>query len=90
VNYSKDNYHIGDLDKMLKLVTEIPHENIRDTTDYQLEISELVQKLAAEKGSIKDIEICVDDRIKFCKEGANFPIEGLTAATGIAIKPISF
>ncbi len=88
VNYSKENYHIGDLDKMLKLVTEMPHENIRDTTDYQIEISELVRKLASEKGSIKDIEICVDDRIKFCKEGAGFPIEELTTATGIAIKPI--
>ena len=90
VNYSKENYHIGDLDKMLKLKTEIPHENIRDTADYQIEISELVKKLAAEKGSIKDIEICADDRIRFCKEGAAFPIEGLAAATGIAIKPIAF
>jgi len=90
VNYSKENYHIGDLDRMLKLVTEMPHENIRDTVDYQLEISELVKKLAAEKGSIKDIEICVDGRIKFCKEGAGFPIEGLAAATGITIKPIAF
>ena len=90
VNYSKENYHIGDLDKMLKLKAEIPHENIRDTTDYQLEISELVKKLAAEKGSIRDIEICVDDRIRFSKDGAAFPIEGLAAATGIAIKPIAF
>jgi hypothetical protein len=68
----------------------MPHENIRDTIDYQLEISELVKKLAAETGSIKDIEICVDGRIKFCIEGAGFPIEGLAAATGIAIKPIAF
>ena len=90
VNYSKENYHIGDLDKMLKLETEIPHENIRDTTDYQLDVSELVKKLAAEKGSIKDIEISVDDRIRFSKDGAAFPIEGLAAATGIAIKPITF
>jgi CRISPR-associated protein Csh2 len=90
VNYSKENYHIGDLDKMLKLETEIPHENIRDTTDYQLDVSELVKKLAAEKGSIKDIEISVDDRIRFSKDGAAFPIEGLAAATSIAIKPITF
>lgn len=90
VNYSKENYHIGDLDKMMTLVTEMPHENIRDTTDYKLEISELVKKLAAEKGSIKDIEICVDDRIKFCNEGTVFPIVGLADATGIAIKPIAF
>lgn len=90
VNYSKESYHIGDLDKMLNLVTEMPHENIRDTVDFQLDVSELVKKLAAEKGSIKDIEICVDDRIRFSKEGAAFPIEGLAAATGIAIKPIAF
>lgn len=92
VNYSKENYHIGDLDKMLKLVTEMPHENIRDTADYELDISELVRKLKleAEKGSIKDIEICVDDRIKFRKEGASLPIDALAAATGIAIKPIAF
>ena len=90
VNYSKENYHIGDLDKMMKLVTEIPHENIRDTADYKLDVSELVKKLAAEKGSIKDIEICVDDRIQFSKDGADFLIEGLAAATGIAIKPIAF
>jgi len=89
VNYSKENYHIGDLDKMLKLETEIPHENIRDTTDYQLDVSELVKKLAAEKGSIKDIEISVDDRIGQ-QDGAAFPIEGLAAAQAIAIKPITF
>jgi len=90
VNYSKENYHIGDLDKMVKLVTEMHHESIRDTADFQLEIAELIGKLAAEKSSIKDIEICVDDRIEFSKEGIVFPIEELVKATGIAIKPIAF
>lgn len=90
VNYSKENYHIGDLDKMLKLTTEIPHENIRGTEDFKIEMSNLISKLAAEKGSIKDIEISADDRITFCIDGANFPISGLAAATGIAVKPIVF
>jgi CRISPR-associated protein Csh2 len=90
VNYSKENYHIGDLDKMLKLTTEMPHENIRGTEDFKIDISKLVGKLAAEKSTIKDIEICADDRVVFCMNGANFPIEGLAAATGITIKPISF
>jgi len=90
VNYSKENYHIGDLDKMLKLTTGMPHENIRGTEDFKIEISNLISKLAAEKGSIKDVEISADDRITFCIEGANFPISGLAAATGIAVKPIVF
>ncbi|HOO54147.1 MAG TPA: type I-B CRISPR-associated protein Cas7/Csh2 [Methanothrix sp.] len=90
VNYSKKNYHIGDLDKMLKLTTVIPHESIRGTEDFKIEIFELVEKLASEKGSIKDIEICSDDRVNFCKEGADFSIGHLAEATGIAVKQITF
>ncbi len=90
VNYSKENYHIGDLDKMLKLTTEMPHENIRGTEDFRIDISNLIKKLEAEKGSIRDIEICADDRMTFCKDGADFPIDGLAASTGIAIRPIVF
>jgi CRISPR-associated protein Csh2 len=89
VNYSKENYHIGDLDKMLKLTTEMPHENIRGTEDFRIDISNLVSRLAAEKGSVRDIEICADNRMTFCKDGVDFPIEGLAEATGIAIKPIA-
>ncbi len=90
VNYGKENYHIGDLDRMLKLVTEMPHESIRSTEDFKIEISDLVKKLTAEHGSIKDIEICADDTMKFTKNGANFPINNLASDTGITVKPIAF
>lgn len=90
VNYSKENYHIGDLEKMITLVTDMPHENIRDTADYQIDISELIKRLAAVKSSIKDIEFCVDERIQFCRDKAPFPIEGLAEVTGISVKPIAF
>ncbi|MDM7939876.1 MAG: type I-B CRISPR-associated protein Cas7/Csh2 [Methanothrix sp.] len=90
VNYSRENYHIGDLDKMLKLTTEMPHESIRGTEDFKIDITGLVMKLAAEKGSIRDIEIRADDRLSFCKDGADFSIDALAAATGISVKPIAF
>jgi CRISPR-associated protein Csh2 len=90
VNYSKENYHIGDLDKMIKLVADMPHENIRDTADYQIDISELIERLAADKDSIRDIELCADERIQFCKDIAPFAIEGLEEITGIPVKPIAF
>lgn len=90
VNYCRENYHIGDLDKMLKLTTEIPHENIRGTEDFKIDISDLVMKLASEKDSIRDIELCADDRLNFCKDGAGFSIEDLAAATDIEVKPIAF
>lgn len=90
VNYGKENYHVGDLDRMLKLATDIPHENIRSTADYMIDMSDLVKKLTAEKASIKDIEICMDDRLMLCKDGALFQIGELAAATGISVKTIAF
>jgi len=90
VNYSKKNYHIGGLDEMLTLETELPHENIRDASDYQIDVSKLVKKLTEEKDTIQNIEVCVDDRMRFCRNGAAFSIADLKAATGIDVKLISF
>jgi CRISPR-associated protein Csh2 len=89
VNYSRENYHIGDLDKMMKLVTKMPHVNIRDPIDFQIDISELVRKLTSEKETIEDIEICVDGRIRFCADGADFPMSKLADATGIEVTSIA-
>ena len=50
VNYSKENYHIGDLDKMMKLVTEIPHENIRDTVRFPARHIRIGQETCCRKG----------------------------------------
>ena len=74
---------------MLKLVTDLPHENLRDTRDYQIDISELVNKLAEEKEAIADIEICADNRMRFCKDGTDFSISNLATATGITVTPIT-
>jgi CRISPR-associated protein Csh2 len=90
VNYSKENYHIGDLDGMLKLVSDIPHENIRSPADYLIDLSNLIEKLIAEKASIKDIEICANDRMLFIRDKINFPIESLSEATGIVVRPLVF
>lgn len=90
VNYSKENYHIGDLDGMLNLVSDIPHENIRSPADYLIDLSDLIEKLIAEKASIKDIEICANDRMLFIRDKINFPIESLSEATGIVVKPLVF
>ena len=89
VNYCRENYHIGDLDKMMKLVTEMPHVNIRDPIDFQIDISELVRKLTSEKETIEGIEICVDGRIRFCADGADFSMSKLADATGIKVTPIA-
>ncbi|MCQ8903783.1 MAG: type I-B CRISPR-associated protein Cas7/Csh2 [Methanothrix sp.] len=90
VNYSKENYHIGDLDRMIKLASEIQHEAIRGPEDFLLDISELVSRLRSEKDSIRDLELCFDRRLRFIKDGSEFSMEKLKDATGIDVKPIAF
>lgn len=90
VNYSKQNYHIGDLDRMVKLVSEMQHEAIRGPEDFCLDVSELVSRLKAENGSIRDIELCFDRRLRFIVDGSEVSMEMLKEATGIEVRPIAF
>ncbi|MEM0498746.1 MAG: type I-B CRISPR-associated protein Cas7/Csh2 [Methanothrix sp.] len=90
VNYSKQNYHIGDLDRMVKLVSEMQHEAIRGPEDFCLDVSELVGRLKAENGSIRDIELCFDRRLRFIVDGSEFSMEMLKDRTGIEVRPIAF
>jgi len=90
VNYSKANYHIGDLDRMIKLVSDVQHEAIRGPEDFCLDVSALVSRLKAEKDSISDLELCFDRQLRFVRDGAEFSMEKLNEATGIAVNPIAF
>jgi len=71
VVYEKKNFHIGDLDKMIKLVTEIDEEKIRDISEVKIDISELVNTLKKHKDKIKKIEFKVDDRATFLIDKTN-------------------
>jgi CRISPR-associated protein Csh2 len=63
VNYREENYHIGDLDKLIKLKPEKREEEIRDISDVKLDADELVQTLNKNKDKIESIDIKIGDRI---------------------------
>jgi len=66
VVYKEKNFHIGDLDKMIKLVTKIiDEEKIRDISEVKIDISELVNTLKKYKDKIEKIEFKADDRVIF-------------------------
>ncbi|PKP54592.1 MAG: type I-B CRISPR-associated protein Cas7/Csh2 [Candidatus Altiarchaeales archaeon HGW-Altiarchaeales-3] len=75
VNYKEDNYHIGDLDKMIKLVSEKNDEQIRDISDISLDASELISTLNKYKDKIKSIDLKVDDRVNIDISGLDNEIE---------------
>ena len=75
VNYTENNYHIGDLNNMIKLLSSIPDEEIRDITQVKLDISELMETLKANVDKISDINFAIDNKVKFIynKEEKTFP-----------------
>ncbi len=72
VVYKETNFHRGDLDKMIKLVSEGEEEKIRDISEVKLDISELVSTLKEYKEKIHRIELKVDNRAIFTTNGQDF------------------
>ena len=77
VNYKEENYHLGDLDKLIKIkdIENIPEEKIRDIGDIELDASELVEILNSNKDKIESIELKVEERVKINLEGLDSTIK---------------
>jgi len=65
INYKEKNYHIGDLNKLLELKSEIRDEEIRDVDNYVLDATKLLDALHDNNDKIKDIDLMLDKRITF-------------------------
>ncbi|ADG13849.1 type I-B CRISPR-associated protein Cas7/Csh2 [Methanocaldococcus infernus] len=72
VNYKEKNYHIGDLDRSLKLISNVEDEKIRDVKDYKLDLTELINLLKENKDKIESIEYIWDKRLKLVYNGEEF------------------
>lgn len=73
VNYRENNYHIGDLDKLIKIkdIGNIEQEKIRDILEIELDATELVDVLNKNKDKIEGIDIKIDERVKIDLDGLN-------------------
>jgi len=65
VNYKEKNYHIGDLDKLIKIkdIEKLNHEKIRDISEITLDTTELIQTLNENNDKIESIDIKIGDRV---------------------------
>jgi len=63
VEHKERNFHIGELDKMVKFVSDKEDEQIRDISEGTLDITELVNRLKVNKEKISQIKFKFDDRL---------------------------
>jgi len=68
IEYKDPNFHIGDLDKLVSLKTEVPDESIRDVTDFTVNVLPLLEALQKEKDKIQAIRLKVDERLTTAPE----------------------
>lgn len=64
VNYKDTNYHIGDLDKLIKHSSTVPDEKLRDISELTIDVTDLVNTLQNHKDKISSIDCRVDERVK--------------------------
>lgn len=61
VIYNENNYHIGELDKRIKLVSDKRDEEIRSISELKLDITELANVLEKNKNKVLKIRYLKDD-----------------------------
>jgi len=64
-----ENFHIGELDKLVSLRTNLEEESIRDVVDFKIEISPLVNELKKFQDRIELIRYKADERLNLTVDG---------------------
>jgi CRISPR-associated protein Csh2 len=90
VNYGAKNYHIGDINAGIKLVSELEDELIRNISEFQLDIDDLMNALNQNRGTIDSVQYKVDPKVRLRYKGLEQTLPGCFDAIGIAHSEFSF
>ena len=91
VTYKEKNYHIGDLNALIKKdKSDLPDEEIRNITQITLDISQLIDALLANSQKIDHIEYCIDPHISFSMKGKLVNLEEALKSAKCPVKQLSF
>ena len=82
------NFHIGELNKLISIATEKTEVAIRDIAEVKIDITNLVNVLNDNKDKIEKIRLRVDGRVKFIKDGQDADIK--TALNGLTVEDLTF
>ena len=77
VNYSEENYFIGELKNYIKLATDLREEEIRDVSDYKLDVSALLSVIEANSEKIDSVEFKVNPRVEIIRDSNNINLNDL-------------
>lgn len=82
------NFHIGELDKLITIKTDKADESLRDITDLKIDITELTNTLKKHADKIEKIRFKVDDRVSLIQNDK--PVQTKDAFSGIPLEELNF
>jgi CRISPR-associated protein Csh2 len=88
INYKENDYHIGDLNALLELKSDIRDEKIRDINDYALDATKLLDKLHANSDKIRDIDLMLDERITLKRESEQIDLTKELGKQGLTVNQL--
>ena len=89
INYLESNFHIGDLNNMVKRISDIPDSEIRDISQLKVDLTDLVDTLKKHTKQIKNIEYKIDDRFVAVYNKNVITVDKYLKDTGFTLIPIS-
>jgi CRISPR-associated protein Csh2 len=88
VNFKEKDYHIGELDHRIKLISDKRDEGIRDISEIKLDLTALASVLEKNKDKIEKIRYAKDKYLQLTK--GQTPIEIEKLVSNILFEPLSF
>lgn len=85
-----ENYHIGELDKLIKLVSDLQDEAIRDVSEVKLDVSSLINILLNNTHMVEKIRLKLDDRVTFIKNGEIIDLKSTLINLGFVVDELPF
>lgn len=77
INYASPTYFIGDLDRYVKIESNLSSEKIRDISEFKLDITNLSQTLTSNSKNIESCQYLVDERARFVCKSKEVSLESI-------------
>ena len=74
VIYKEQSFHIGDLDKKITLATKKSDEQIRDVSDYKLDVTKLLKTFYGNRDKIEKIEFEFNPDLQLIKDNEEIAV----------------
>lgn len=63
INYNNPTFFIGDLDKQIKMISDLTFEKIRDISEFRLDVTGLQKILTNNSNNIESCQYLIDERL---------------------------